>query len=77
MTAATATAAVMTAAAGGFADGSGRAGRSEGGKLLRQLLRAAMRAFGIFPIAGADEQFAVLPALLTMKLVYWHEDILL
>lgn len=77
MTAARTAAAAMAAAASRFAGGSSRAGGGKGGKFLRELLRAAMRAFGILPIAGADEEFAVLPALVTIKLVYRHGRILL
>jgi hypothetical protein len=29
-------------------------------------------AWGAFPIAGADEDFAVFPAFLAMKFVDWH-----
>ena len=75
MTAATAAATAM-AAATRLTDGSGRAGGGKGGKLFRQLLRAAMRAFGVFPVARADQQFAVLSALHTMKLVDRHRRIL-
>jgi hypothetical protein len=53
-----------------------RARRSKGGEFLRELLRAAMRALGTFPIASADEDFAVLPAFFAMKLVYRHNEIL-
>ncbi len=73
MTAASTTAAAM-AAARRFAGGSGRAGGGKGGEFLRELFRAAMGAFGIFPVAGADEQFAVLPAFFTMKLIYRHDS---
>jgi hypothetical protein len=79
MTAASAAAATMPAAATSrFTGGSGsRARGRKGGEFLRQLLRAAVRALGIFPVARADQQFAVLPAFFAMKLVDWHEEILL
>ena len=49
-----------------------RAG-GEGGKLFLNLRRAAMRAFGSDPIAGADEDFAVPLAFPAMKFVNWHD----
>jgi hypothetical protein len=75
MTAAMAAAAGMPAAIGFAGWIRARAGRSKGGELLRQLLRAAMRAFGAFPVYRADEDLAVLPAFSTMKLVYRHGEI--
>jgi uncharacterized protein YqjF (DUF2071 family) len=42
------------------------------GEFLGQLLGAAMRAFGVLPVAGADEDFAVALALPAMKLVNRH-----
>jgi hypothetical protein len=68
---ATAAATVSAAAFVGQSLASG-IGRSERGKFLRQLLRAAMRTFGIFPIRGADEDFAVAPALFAMEFVNRH-----
>lgn len=46
--------------------------RGEGGKLLGQLRRTAMRTRRPLPVAGADEDFAVAFALLAMKLVNRH-----
>ena len=72
---ATAAATVMPAAVAGFAGrgSTGGTGRSEGGKFLRELLRAAMRAFGIFPVGRADEDLAVAIAGFAMEFVDWHE----
>jgi len=69
------TAATAAASAAGFFAGrnSTRAGRGEGGKFLGQLLRAAMRTPGVFPISRTDEDFAVAPALPAMKFVNRHE----
>jgi hypothetical protein len=33
-----------------------------------------MRTPGPLPIAGADEDFTVAPALLAMEFVNWHEE---
>ncbi|HTR42653.1 MAG TPA: hypothetical protein VMH87_13660 [Pseudomonadales bacterium] len=79
MTAAAATAAAMAAATTHLAGRSRAGGASggKGGKLLRQLFRTAMRAFGILPIAGADQQLAIFSALFTMKFVYRHKKILM
>ena len=72
---ATDAATVMSAAVAGLA---GRclagAGGGEGGKFLGQLLRAAMRTFGIFPVGRADEDFAVPLAGFAMKFIDWHEQ---
>jgi len=74
MPAATAAATMMPAAAvAGRSFAAGGAGRGEGGKFLGQLLRAAMRTPGVFPIGRADEDFAVAPALPAMKFVNRHE----
>jgi hypothetical protein len=74
MTAASTTAAAMAAARGFAGNSCARGGK--GGEFLREFFRAAMRAFGIFPVTGTDEQFAVLSAFSTMKLVYRHRRIL-
>jgi hypothetical protein len=72
----------MAAAAGmstatGFAGWiRGRTRRGKGGEFLRELLRAAMRAFRTFPVCRADEDFTVLSAFFAMKLVYRHDEIL-
>jgi hypothetical protein len=47
-------------------------GGSERGKFLRQLLRAAMRTFGIFPIRGSGKDFAVALAVFAMEFVNRH-----
>lgn len=75
MTAASAAAATMSAtpAAHAARRRSAVAGGSKRGKFLGQLLRAAMRAFGIFPLRRPDQQFTVLPAFFAMKFVYWHK----
>jgi hypothetical protein len=52
--------------------GGARRGGGEGGKLLGQFRRAAVRTFRAFPGAGADQDFAVRFALPTMKFVNWH-----
>lgn len=46
---------------------------SEGGKFLLQFLRAAVRAFGSLPVAGAHQDFAVTFALAAMEFVNWHD----
>src|SRR5579859_8101477 len=46
--------------------------RGEDRKLLGQLGRAAMRADRAFPIAGTNEDFAVVLAFLAMKFVNRH-----
>jgi len=70
---ATATATVMPAAVGDFAGWRRTAcAGGEGGKFLGQLLRAAMRTFGIFPVGRADEDFAVALAGFAMEFVDWH-----
>lgn len=71
---ATAAATVMPAAGGDFAGRCSHAGAGggEGGKFLRQLLRAAMRTLGVFPVCRTDEDFAVAPAGFTMEFVDWH-----
>ena len=77
MTAASTAAAAMAAAPAHFARGR-RAGGTRGGKsgeFLRELFRAAMWTFRIFPIGRADQQFAVFPAFFTMELVYRHMKI--
>jgi len=61
-----------TAVAGRFGITTG-AGGSKGGKLLGQFLRVAMRTFGVFPVSGADKDFAVVPAFLAMEFVNRHE----
>jgi hypothetical protein len=71
MRVATAAATVSAAAFAGRSLASG-IGRSERGKFLRQLLRAAMRTFGVFPIRGADEDFAIVPAFPAMKFINRH-----
>jgi hypothetical protein len=48
--------------------------RGEHGQLLLQLCRTAMRTFRSLPSAGADQDFAVLLALLTMKFVNRHGE---
>jgi hypothetical protein len=70
-----ASAAATMTAAGAFAGRgiSARASRGEGGEFLRQLLRAAMRAFGILPVGGADEDFTVALALPAMEFVDGHK----
>jgi hypothetical protein len=73
MRVATASATMMSAAAGHL----GRrafpgVGRGEGGKLLVQLGRTAMRAFCPAPVGRADQDFAVLTAFTAMKFVEWH-----
>ena len=72
----TASASAGMSAADFFAGGriAARVGGGEGGKFLGQLLRAAMRTFGILPVGGADEDFAVTVAGLAMKFVDWHEE---
>jgi len=72
MAAATAAAGMSAAALAGrrFAVGLGG---SERGKLLGQFRRAAMRTSGVFPFNRADENFAVAPALFTMKFVNRHD----
>ena len=72
MPAATAAATMMPAAAVAGRSFAAAAGRGEGGKFLGQLLRAAMRTPGVFPIRRADEDFAVAPALPAMKFVNRH-----
>ena len=70
-----AAATAATAAAATVTRGSIAAAAPGGGKhrkCLGQFLRAAVRARRSFPVAGTDEDFAVLPALLTMKLVNRH-----
>ena len=52
--------------------GGASRGGGEGGKFLRQFRRATVRTFRAFPVAGADQDFAVRFAFTTMKLVYWH-----
>lgn len=47
--------------------------RCKNGKLLGQPLRFAMRARRPFPLRRADQNFAVLAAILTVKFVDWHE----
>ena len=73
-----AAAATMPATAGtGRGRGGGScAGRGERGKLLGQLLRAAVRAFRALPFTGADEDFAVPFAFFAMKFVNRHEGII-
>jgi hypothetical protein len=51
--------------------GAGRGG-GEGGKFLRQFRRTTVRTFRAFPVAGADQDFAVRFAFTTMKFVNWH-----
>jgi hypothetical protein len=71
-TSAAATAPTATAFAGtGITSAAAR--RGEGGKLLVQLAGTAMRTFRSAPVRRADEDFAVAPALLTMKFVNWHD----
>jgi hypothetical protein len=48
-------------------------GRGEHGKFLGQLGRTAVRAFRALPVAGADQDLAVLLTLLTMKFVKRHD----
>jgi len=74
---ATAAATVMAAGGGDFAGcrRTAGAGGGEGGKFLGQLLRAAMRTFGIFPVGRADEDFAVALAGFAMEFVDRHEGI--
>jgi hypothetical protein len=48
----------------------------EDGELLGQFHGTAMGAFGAFPIAGANQNFAVLTALFAMKFVNRHACIL-
>lgn len=45
----------------------------ESGKLSRKFLRAAVRAFCAFPIRRSDKDFALFPAFLAIKFVYWHD----
>ena len=72
-----AAAAMMPAAVAALAGRCRAAGTGgcESGKFLRQLLRAAMRTFGVLPVGRADEDFAVALALTAMKFVDWHEKI--
>lgn len=66
-------AAATMAPARGLARGAfTRARRREGGNLLVQLAGTAMRAFRSAPVGRAHEDFAVAPALVTMKFVNWH-----
>ena len=69
--AATTMSAAVPAASRGRGDALS-AGGCEDGKLLGQFGRATMRTGGAFPIAGADEDFAVALAFLAMKLVNRH-----
>ena len=48
-------------------------GGGKDGKFLRYFRRTTMRAFRPFPVAGADEDFAVALTLFTMKFVNRHE----
>ena len=73
----------MGAARAAHAAGFGRAGaggfravpgRSEYRKLFLEPGRTAMRAFGPFPIAGSDEDFAVALAFFAMKFVNRHDE---
>ena len=50
-----------------------RVGGGEHGKFLGQLRRTAVRAFRSFPVARADQDFAVLLTLLAMKFVNRHD----
>jgi hypothetical protein len=72
---ATAAATVMPATGGDFAGWRRTAGTGggEGGKFFCELLRAAMRTFGILPVGRADEDFAVALAGFAMEFVDWHE----
>jgi len=70
--AAAATPAARGAGRGVMAAGTGT-GR-EGGKFFIQLAGPAMGAFGAAPVRGPHEDFAVLPALFTMKFVNWHAE---
>src|SRR5262245_57905394 len=45
---------------------------SENGQLLRKPFGTAVRAFGSFPVLGADENLAVLVALFAMEFVNRH-----
>lgn len=75
---AAATAAVSAASAARIiaARGFGGCRRRKGGKLLLQFAGSAMGTLGAGPLGRPDQDFAVLPALLTMKLVYWHARII-
>ena len=73
MSVAAAAATVMTAAAVlGAGRFPGRARSGEGGELLGNFLGAAMRTLRPLPVGGADEDFAVVGALVTMKFVNRH-----
>ena len=75
VTMAATTTAATAAATGFFARGSVVAGPGggEGGQLLVQPRGTTVRTFGSRPCGGAHEDFAVVPALLAMKFVNWHE----
>src|SRR5579863_5316312 len=59
------------AGAGGFGIAVGR--RGEDREFFGELFGATMRAFRALPVAGADEQLAVLLTFLAMKLVDGHK----
>lgn len=68
----TATAAATTAAFTGWTIATAAIRGSEDRELLFKLCGAALRTFGVFPIAGTDEDFAVASAFFAMKLVNRH-----
>jgi len=70
---AAATMAVTAILLGGFGFARPYASRGEGGKFLVQLAGTATRTFCPGPVGRAHQDFAVLPALLAMKFVDWHE----
>jgi hypothetical protein len=71
--AARAAAAVSAAATHGARGFFARAGSGESGKFLGNFRGTAVRAFRPLPVGGADEDFAVVFALLTMESVNRHE----
>src|SRR5207249_2235053 len=62
------------AGAGGRGLRAGTAARSKYGKLLREFGRAAVRALGSLPVRRANQDFAVLVALLAVKFVNRHRS---